>query len=77
MDDFAAMKISQSIQDSFGHLAEHFLPCSTTKLLDFSVDTVKTAAFAILHRDGYSATGVVKGAIVFAYVLGSTFLVEG
>lgn len=53
VNDLASMEISQAVQDAFSYFAQHLLSGSTAKLLDFSIDTVETATFAVLHRNGY------------------------
>ena len=71
------MKIGQAIQDSFSNFPQHLFPRSTAKLLDFSVNTIETATFAVFHCNGYGAARIIKGAVVLADMLRSTLLVEG
>ena len=71
------MEVGQAIQDSFSNFPQHFFPRSTAKLLDFSVNTIETATFAVFHRNGDGAARIIKSAIVFTNLLRSTLLVEG
>jgi len=55
VDDFAAVEVSEPVEDAFAYLAKHFLSYSAAELFDFAVDAVETAAFAVFHRDRYDA----------------------
>lgn len=51
MDDFPPMEICQTIQDTLGHLAQHFFTGATTQLPDLLVDAVQASTFTEFHRD--------------------------
>lgn len=49
VDDLLAVEIGQAIQDTFCHFPEYLLTGPTAEFLDFSIDTVETASFAVFH----------------------------
>lgn len=59
MNDLPAVQIRKPIENTFGHLAQHFLPGSAAQFPDFPVDAVETAALTKLHCDGDCACGFV------------------
>lgn len=59
MNDLSAVKITQSIENAFSNLAQHFLSCSSAKLPDFTVDAVQTSSLAEFHGNGNRARGFI------------------
>ena len=51
VDDLFAVKISETMENTFGHFAEDFLANPATKPLHLSIDAVEATAFAELHRN--------------------------
>lgn len=49
MDDLSAVQIGQAIQYALCYLSQDLLASPAAKLLDFSVDAVKTASRTVLH----------------------------
>ena len=77
VDDLLAVQVGQPVEDAFGDLPEHLFPDPTAKFLDFTVDTVQAAAFAVLHCDrDHAGGGVAERTVIPADVLRGNFAVE-
>lgn len=77
MNDLPAMKICQTIHNTFSHLAKHLFTRSTPQLSDFLVNAVQTSTLAELHRNRNSPGRLVhKRTVVAADVVGGAMLIE-
>jgi len=77
MNDLPPMKICQTIQDTFGHLAQHLFTSATTQLPDLLVDAVQAPTFTEFHRDRDSTSRLVHECTVIATdVIRSAMFVE-
>lgn len=77
MDDFPPMKICQTIQDTFGHLAQYLFTSATTQLPNLLVDAVQAPTFTEFHRDRNGTSRLVHECTVVATdVIRSAMFVE-
>ena len=68
MNDLVAVQVCEAVEYTFCYLAQNLFARPPAKLLDFSVDSIETTPFTILHCNG-SSTARVESTVVSADML--------